>query len=321
MEPLDSPPNELLLNFGETNLRTKPRGFKPETSPHGFHDGQMVRGMREATTRPKIKIHYSNSLNREGSSKLGPPIRLYQVSVGTQTSSHDWVDLVSENYSKSDSLSKSWVDLVSKSHQVDLVTKSRQVDLASKNEVDLISQNLPSGSPELAINELVMANLEFYRSDVLGTNECVHFSVSREGLSRLPEVYEDPIPQPCAGEGDCPPRTNELFVLEKGENSGEQEKDSTPGALPLVPECNTPPVTSLPPRESNNPITSNSPGRQFSSEVLLFELGIVNPSPLFLNPPLPSPTPPITYFPISRHLMCHWDCGKVSPRSQFLPAF
>lgn len=251
MEPLDSPPNELLLNFGETNLRTKPRGFKPETSPHGFHDGQMVRGMREATTRPKIKIHYSNSLNREGSSKLGPPIRLYQVSVGTQTSSHDWVDLVSENYSKSDSLSKSWVDLVSKNHQVDLVTKSRQVDLAPKNEVDLVSQNLPSGPPELAINELVMANLEFYRSDVLGTNECVHFSVSREGLSRLPEVYEDPIPQPCAGEGDCPPRTNELFVLEKGENSGEQEKDSTPGALPLVPECNTPPVTSLPPRESS----------------------------------------------------------------------
>lgn len=92
---------------------------------------------------------------------MGPSIHLYQVSTGTLTSHLDWVDLESKNFN---------------------------LDSLSENEADLLSLHLPSGPPNLAEREFELVTLEFYRSGVFETNECVHFSAVSEGWTRLREV-------------------------------------------------------------------------------------------------------------------------------------
>uniref|UniRef100_A0A803VHT8 Reverse transcriptase domain-containing protein n=1 Tax=Ficedula albicollis TaxID=59894 RepID=A0A803VHT8_FICAL len=157
------------------------------------------------------------------------PVRLSRVSVGSQTSPSDWVDLVSWNFhflpgSKSNARG---VDPASR-HGVDLYSKNDQVDL--------VAQNLPSKlSPDSAENDLaVLANLEFYRSDLHGYDG-VHFSAIREGLSGLPEVYEQLAPQPCAGDSSHSslPRDAKLFVLEQ--RSSEEESEDAPKTSPPTP--------------------------------------------------------------------------------------
>lgn len=82
----------------------------------------------------------------EGSPFLGPPIRLSKVSVSTQTSMGDWVDLVSHNHNP-DCSKFCKTDLIS------LPAKSG-VDLLAANQVDLLSQTFISKFSELTGNEL-----------------------------------------------------------------------------------------------------------------------------------------------------------------------
>lgn len=154
---------------------------------------------------------------------MGPSIRLYQVSIGTQTSHLDWVDLVSENF-KTDSL--------------------------SAKRVDLVSPNLTSEPPDLAKNEIELVNLEFYRTDMLCfANENVRFSMNWECLSRLPEVYEQLTPQPTAGGGDNDPPRTDVLVNEGG--SGEGEGVCVLEPVPPEPENASLPATPPTPTESS----------------------------------------------------------------------
>lgn len=73
-------------------------------------------------------------------------IHLSRVSVGSQTSPRDWVDLLSWNSKFFPGFKSQWVDLVSLCG-IDLFAK--------KDQVDLVSQNLPSKlTPSLTENLL-----------------------------------------------------------------------------------------------------------------------------------------------------------------------
>lgn len=116
----------------------------------------------------------------------------------------------------------------------------------SKNWVDLMPKSSPSEPPILADHGLAtLVSLGFYRSEFLVNNfECVHFPTSWEGLSRLPEVYEQLAPRPSVGLKICLLRNCESFVLDNGKRNSNCEMEGTSETSSAEEENNTKPATS-----------------------------------------------------------------------------